>query len=132
MALGTIDQEGRPWATVWGGEAGFAAPSSQSTVEINTPVNSRYDPVAELLLGDSTNENLATAESSGKPVSGLAIDLENRRRVKLYGRKIAGSLDANSHESGRDCQGQGERGMAHVSVFIQGSLGRVSIVYIFL
>ncbi|RHZ48737.1 hypothetical protein CDV55_100120 [Aspergillus turcosus] len=77
MALGTIDQEGRPWATVWGGEAGFAAPASQSTVEINTPVDNRYDPVAELLLGDSENENLASAETSSKPVSGLAIDLEN-------------------------------------------------------
>ncbi|KAF7117914.1 hypothetical protein CNMCM5793_007245 [Aspergillus hiratsukae] len=77
MALGTIDQEGRPWATVWGGEAGFAAPTSRSTVDINTPVDSRYDPVAELLLGDSTNKNLASAEIPAKPVSGLAIDLEN-------------------------------------------------------
>ncbi|KAF7174459.1 hypothetical protein CNMCM5623_007300 [Aspergillus felis] len=110
MALSTIDQEGRPWATVWGGEAGFAAPASQSTVDIKTPVDSRYDPVAELLLRGSTNEGSVCAETAGPPVSGLAIDLENRKRTKLYGRKITRSLDADS-------------GMAHLSVFIQGCLG---------
>jgi hypothetical protein len=129
MALGTIDQDGRPWATVWGGEAGFAAPTSQTTIDINTPVDSQYDPVAELLLGNSKDENFVFAETSGNPVAGLAIDLENRRRVKLHGRKIAGLLDANSHESGRESQVQGERGMAHLSLFIQGCLGRVSTIY---
>ncbi|KAF4170489.1 hypothetical protein CNMCM8927_004564 [Aspergillus lentulus] len=123
MALGTIDEEGRPWATVWGGEPGFAAPASQSTVDIKTPVDSRYDPVAELLLRGSTKEDNVSAETAGQPIAGLAIDLETRKRAKLHGRKIAGSLDTDSLESGGDCQGQRERGMAHLSVFIQGCLG---------
>lgn len=123
MALGTKDEEGRPWATVWGGEPGFAAPASQSTVDIKTLVDSRYDPVAESLLRGSANEDSVSAESAGQLVAGLAIDLEARKRVKLHGRKIAGSLDADSHELGQDCQGQSERGMAHLSLFIQGCLG---------
>ncbi|GFG27155.1 hypothetical protein IFM61606_07173 [Aspergillus udagawae] len=95
LAIGTLDQEGRPWSSIWGGEKGFATPISHSTFDIKTPIGTTYDPVVESLLLDSTN-------NSGKVVSFLALDLENRQRVKLHGRVAAGSLDTLDVETRAD------------------------------
>ncbi|KAJ5467214.1 Riboflavin synthase-like beta-barrel [Penicillium sp. IBT 31633x] len=107
IALGILDSQGRPWSTVWGGAAGFAEPVSESSsIGLRTQVDSKYDPVVQALL--SANH---TTESAGKMISGLAVDLENRRRVKLYGRIVAGSLS------------DGDEGQAQLVVHIQESLG---------
>ncbi|GFF24620.1 hypothetical protein IFM58399_00730 [Aspergillus lentulus] len=113
LAIGTLDQEGRPWSTIWGGTKGFATPTSASTFDIKTPIGVTYDPVVESLLLDSTN-------NSGKLVSFLAVDLENHQRVKLHGRVAAGSLDTLDVEARVD--------VAHLIVHIDGSLGEYNPV----
>lgn len=108
LALGTLDSQGRPWSTIWGGTAGFAMPVAESLIGLQTQVDTKYDPVVQALLtGNQTDAY------TGKMVSGLAIDLENRRRVKLYGRMVKGSLS------------DGDEGQAQAQVFvhIEESLG---------
>ncbi|PYH78170.1 putative oxidoreductase [Aspergillus uvarum CBS 121591] len=117
LAIGTIDPEGRPWTSIWGGEKGFARPTSQNTVELTTPVDRRHDPVAGILLGPPEGD-LADSTRDGKLMSGLVFDLENRKRVKLHGRTIAGSLESPSAVSGWD-----QVGFAHLTLHIDASLG---------
>ncbi|KAE8351638.1 hypothetical protein BDV28DRAFT_136659 [Aspergillus coremiiformis] len=112
LAIGAVDREGRPWSTLWGGEIGFATPTSQGRVEIRTAVDGKYDPLVDILLHDGPGE-------PGRLVSGLVVDLANRRRAKLYGRKIAGSIELgqeNQTDSGR-------AGFARLLVHIEASLG---------
>ncbi|KAL5357430.1 hypothetical protein BJX96DRAFT_163076 [Aspergillus floccosus] len=112
LAIGAIDRDGRPWSTVWGGEVGFASPMSSSTVEVKTPVDSKYDPLAEILLHDEGQPQSGQPQGFGSLLSGLVIDLETRRRAKLYGRKISGAL------------AEGDAGeIAHLVVHIDASLG---------
>ncbi|RAL16379.1 putative oxidoreductase, FAD-binding [Aspergillus homomorphus CBS 101889] len=112
LAIGTIDSEGRPWTSIWGGEKGFARPTSQTTVELTTPVDRSFDPLSENLLGTS----------GGKLISGLVLDLENRNRVKLHGKAIAGSLDSTD-EPRHAASGSGQAGIAHLTLHIDASLG---------
>lgn len=108
LALGTLDSEGRPWSTIWGGTEGFAAPVAESSIGLRTQIDTKYDPVAQTLLGnwDDQHDNYL-----GKMVSGLAIDLEHRKRVKLYGRMESGSM---SHT---------DPGQAQLVVHIEESMG---------
>ncbi|KAJ5478966.1 hypothetical protein N7530_004475 [Penicillium desertorum] len=111
LALGTLDSQGRPWSTIWGGTAGFATPVAESLIGLQTQVDTKYDPVVQALLtGNQTDAY------TGKMVSGLAIDLENRRRVKLHGRMVYGRMVNGSLSDG-------DEGQAQVVVHIEGSLG---------
>ena len=98
LALGTLDEEGRPWTTVLGGKEGFARPVAQSTIGLRILVDREYDPVIQLLLGGSNGEPV-TADGEGKMMGGLTIDLETRMRVKLHGRMLAGVLEAENKEA---------------------------------
>ncbi|KAF4632966.1 hypothetical protein G7Y89_g5154 [Cudoniella acicularis] len=113
IALGTLDSNGRPWTTILGGEAGFSRPVAQSIVGIKTTVDRVHDPVVGVLLGEAADGEVVQEKSAGKMVSALAIDLETRRRVKLYGRMVAGALQATK-------EGIGE---AQIVVKIEQSLG---------
>lgn len=90
LAIGTLDKEDRLWTTVWGSTPGFAReiPQYKSHIALRVPVDSSYDPVVESLMGI----NGQGQELRGKMIGGLAIDLETRSRVKLYGRGVAGAL----------------------------------------
>lgn len=93
IALGTLDKQGRPWTTLWGnGDKGFAQPMGQGVMGIRTPVVGKHDPVVEELFGTEANGEIVREEGKGKMVGGLTIDLETRKRVKLYGRMAAGAL----------------------------------------
>lgn len=112
VALGTLDAEGRPWTTLWGGQAGFAGPVAESIIGLRALVDSKGDPVVKELLGNQNgtiNENMF--QPAERMVSGLAIDLENRLRVKLFGRMLAGSLN------------DGDVAQAQLVVKIEESLG---------
>lgn len=101
LALGTLDAEGRPWTTVWGGEDGFARAIAQSVIGVKTTVDLAFDPVLETLLGkDGGDGEVVRPVGEGLMVGGLAIDLETRSRVKLYGRMVAGAVAATKEGLG--------------------------------
>ncbi|OAX85212.1 hypothetical protein ACJ72_00405 [Emergomyces africanus] len=124
IALGTIDKHGRPWTTVWGGEAGLAGPVSQSIIGIRNFVDKTYDPVVATLYGGKSNGEVVKEEGEGRLMSGLSVDMENRKRVKLMGRMIAGNLarlDAtDSDEKGVEPT---HAGQAQLVIKIEQSLG---------
>lgn len=91
FAVGTLDEQGRPWSTVWGGQGGTAAPVSESIIGVRSLVDSKHDPVLAELIRGSTDGDIVEGDT-GKMVSALSIDLETRKRVKLYGRVVSASL----------------------------------------
>ncbi|KAF2760255.1 putative oxidoreductase [Pseudovirgaria hyperparasitica] len=97
LAVGVIDAEGRPWVTVWGGESGFSRPLSNTIVGTKTYVDRVNDPVVQCLVGGRADGEVVKEEGTGRMVSALTIDLMTRKRVKLYGRMVAGAL-ANADE----------------------------------
>ena len=92
LSLGTIDSQGRPWTTLWGGAPAFARPIAPSIIAIKSAVGRTLDPVIETLLGDEANGDVVQGGEQGPLISALAIDLDARMRVKLSGRMIAGAL----------------------------------------
>ncbi|KAK5166942.1 uncharacterized protein LTR77_007671 [Saxophila tyrrhenica] len=100
IAIGTLDKEGRPWTTLWGnGDKGFAQPVGQGVIGIRTPVTGKHDPVVEELVGKEAKGDVVREEGTGRMVSGLTIDLETRKRVKMYGRMVAGALSIREDEA---------------------------------
>ncbi|KAL7925181.1 hypothetical protein ACQKWADRAFT_310762 [Trichoderma austrokoningii] len=98
LALGTLDSEGRPWTTIWGGERGFARPVAEGVLGVRSAVDKAYDPVycafwkapdSKASREEPDEEGIIRPEG-GKMMSALSIDLETRDRVKLAGRLIAG------------------------------------------
>lgn len=98
IAVGTVDKEGQPWVTLWGGEPGLARSLGGGVVGIRTPVAGRYDPIVEELVGTEATCQVVREEGQGRMVSGLTIDLETRKRVKMYGRMVAGALSSREDE----------------------------------
>lgn len=90
LALGTLDSQDRPWTTLWGGQPGFSEPLGGGIIGTRTIVDGVNDPVVQALVGG--NEQGEMVQGNGKMVAGLAIDLMTRRRVKICGSMIAGSL----------------------------------------
>lgn len=86
QAVGILDKNGRPWTTIWAGEAGFSTPvsigmekgNSTGGFVVQCPVDAIYDPVINAI-----KENVARKEKS--IVSGLGINLMKRDRVKWAG-----------------------------------------------
>ena len=98
LALGTLDDDGRPWTTLWGGEAGFAQPLSQSVLGFRTMVDDTHDPVLRIL---SQPEEASTGMGTQRrrPVSALSIDLATRTRLKISGEMVASAVE---HTTGHD------------------------------
>lgn len=97
LALGTLDSEGRPWTTIWGGERGFARPVAEGVLGIRSAVDKEHDPVfgafwksPDSKVSSEPGEEGIIRPEGGKMMSALSIDLETRDRVKLAGRLIAG------------------------------------------
>lgn len=116
IAVGVLDSNGRPWTSLWGGEVGFSKPVGQSIIGLKTTIDRTHDPVAQILLEEAADGEVVQEKGTGRMVSLLPIDLETRRRVKLYGRMVAGALAAT------------EPGVAEVQlvVKIEQSLGKIS------
>ncbi|KAG9239155.1 oxidoreductase-like protein [Amylocarpus encephaloides] len=94
LALGALDSEGRPWTSLWGGENGFSRAIAQSIVGVRTVVDRIHDPVVDILLSDLDDGEEVQVQGTGKMVGMLTIDLETRRRVKLYGRMVGRSFQS--------------------------------------
>ncbi|MFE7508279.1 pyridoxamine 5'-phosphate oxidase family protein [Promicromonospora sp. NPDC057488] len=109
LALGTVDQDDRIWTTLLGGRAGVVRPIAAGVLGLSTPAHlgaptsgegdgegegaapgrTGFDPVLEALFTGPQDGN-AVDHADGKLVAGLAMDLEQRTRVKLAGRMLRG------------------------------------------
>ncbi|KAK8116049.1 hypothetical protein PG984_012551 [Apiospora sp. TS-2023a] len=106
VAFGTLDRAGRPWTTIWGGEAGFCRPVAQGVLGVRgATVDARYDPVLGALFGGGEGDEDGGIQDGevvrpegGKVMSGLSIDLETRDRVKLAGRLVAGAVSLTAQD----------------------------------
>lgn len=114
LAVGTVDDQGRPWTSIWGGERGFARPVAQGILGVQSLVDEAHDPVVQALLGKAADGEVLQPED-GKVMSALSIDLESRDRVKLAGKMIVGSLAAR-HDSNDVAEAQ-------IAMLVQESLG---------
>ncbi|KAH0085498.1 acetyl-CoA synthetase-like protein, partial [Aureobasidium melanogenum] len=121
LAFGTLDSEGRPWTTAWGGRKGFSQPLGNSMIAIRTSVAARLDPVVEALVGRNAKGEIVKEEGEGRLLSGLAIDLDTRKRVKLAGRMVAGTLGIADGEN--DTDDYGKQGILQLVARIDESLG---------
>lgn len=131
LALGTLDEQGRPWSTVWGGQAGFVGPVAQSIIGIRNVVDGTHDPVAEILLGGELAGTIVKEPPPGRLMSALPIDMESRRRVKLMGRMVAGSMEEDSRETPENRSindsSTGKAAQVQLVMKVEGSLGEITI-----
>ncbi|KAI0129520.1 hypothetical protein BJ170DRAFT_666875 [Xylariales sp. AK1849] len=100
VAFGTLDLQGRPWTTVWGGIAGFCSPVAHNVLGVNATADMQFDPVVQQLFARKTNDSGMHGEiiddelvrPEGRHVlSALSIDLETQDRVKIAGLFVAGA-----------------------------------------
>lgn len=96
IAIGTLDSHSRPWTTVWGGHPGFSESLGGGMIGTRTFVDGVNDPVVQSLIPGGEKGDMIQGNS--KMISGLTIDLMTRKRVKIFGRMIAGSLEEVSLE----------------------------------
>ncbi|KAK0671998.1 hypothetical protein QBC41DRAFT_314449 [Cercophora samala] len=94
VAIGTLDEQGRPWTTIWGGERNFARQISHDRLVMASLVDKLHDPVVKALGLDRLADGELGQTSGTKAISALSIDLESRDRVKLGGKVVAGALVA--------------------------------------
>ncbi|KAF1850304.1 oxidoreductase-like protein [Cucurbitaria berberidis CBS 394.84] len=92
LALGTLDSQSRPWTTLWGGSVGFSEPLGGGLIGTRTLVDGKNDPVVQALVGSAEKGEMLQLKDGGKILSGLAIDLMTRKRVKIAGRMVAGTV----------------------------------------
>lgn len=127
LAIGTVDDRGQPWTTIWGGESGFSQPLGSSIIGTRTLVDRKYDPVVQSLIGGRDDGEVVKGEGLGKMVSGLAIDLMTRKRVKIYGRVIAAALSRISEDEDKEEMHQesdtSAQGQVQLVIRIEQSLG---------
>ncbi len=72
LFLGTVGENGKPYASVLTGSAGFVSSADAKTLTIMKRADDRNPAFASLAVGS--------------PVSVLGIDLSNRRRNRMHGR----------------------------------------------
>ncbi len=70
--LGTVGEDGNPYASMLTGSTGFVSSADAKTLTITKPAHDRNPAFASLAVGS--------------PVSVLGIDLSNRRRNRMHGK----------------------------------------------
>lgn len=122
MAIGILDDDDRPWCTLWGsGEPPLSQPVAQSVIAIKTNVDATFDPVVQTIWKGKDDGEIVREEGEGRLLSGLSIHLEERGRVKLAGKLIVGALNADQ-ELGKHSNG-GKSGSIQLVAKIDQSLG---------
>ncbi|MDI1489697.1 MAG: hypothetical protein OHK93_000895 [Ramalina farinacea] len=119
LAIGTTDDEGRPWTTLLGGEQGFARSLGQSIVGVRALADSDHDPVLRTLLAQPRLSTPGEYETA-REFSALGIHLASRDRVKLQGRLLGGSRVGNESILNTS---QDEAIEVQMALAIEGSLG---------
>ncbi|ETN39372.1 uncharacterized protein HMPREF1541_05595 [Cyphellophora europaea CBS 101466] len=122
MALGTLDDQDRPWTTVWGGEAPFAQQVARSVLGVRTVVDTVHDPVVQTLFRGKMDGEVLREEGAGRLVAALSILLEERARVKLMGRVVGGACSRHNVEQEDKDEGV-SAGEAQLVLKIEQSLG---------
>ncbi|KIW12688.1 hypothetical protein PV08_09966 [Exophiala spinifera] len=128
LAMGTLDDNGNPWCTVWGTNlVPFVKPVAQSVLGVQATVDASFDPVVQAICRnnfDMKNNNCGTADKEME-MGGVSIHLEERARVKLAGQITAATLKRLS--ANRDVlvggRSEGAAGELHLIVRIDQSLG---------
>ncbi|KAL2875004.1 hypothetical protein SGCOL_009848 [Colletotrichum sp. CLE4] len=132
LALGTLDAESRPWTTLWGGEAGnVARPIAEDVLGVRSLVDVVDDPVFRALWGDEGGQRSqeviqpGQGPDGGKLVSGLAIDLTTRDRVKFGGRMVAGAVTTKNGDRSTSSPSSSNSASSEVqiAVHVEESLG---------
>lgn len=123
LAIGTLDDEGLPWTTLLAGEPGFARYLRPSIIGVETLASRTFDPVLSALKSSKREEEIAQDEGSNRMMSGLAIDLARRNRLKLSGR-LAAALYGTSESHEREEDAAVER--VQLIMKIEQSLGKSS------
>jgi len=124
LAVGTVDDQGRPWTTVWGGESGFSQPLGSSIIGTRTVVDRKNDPVVQALLAGQYDGEIVKSGGPGKMIGGLTIDLAARKRVKIFGRMVAAALDPmEQNEDSHGNNNNSTSGQLQLVVKIEQSLG---------
>lgn len=72
VVIGTVDEDGRPWASILFGEPGFLSSPTDRTLRLKT--------------GAHPDDPAARALQEGEPVGILGIELPTRRRNRVNGR----------------------------------------------
>ena len=122
LAFGAMDENSRPWTTLWGGPQGFSEPLGGSMIGVKTIVDKTYDPVIDALFGERKNAaELVRSEGKGAMVGGLTIDLETRKRVKFAGRMMAGAVLPVESDEQHNGQAQSQ---VQLVVRVEQSLGK--------
>lgn len=119
-ALGAIDEDGRPWTTLLGGEPAFTRPLGHSMIGITALVDRKYDPVMEILSNAQQDGKPLVQIPGGLPIAGLPIDLVTRSRVKLSGRLIASASSQLASEENEISPGVGK---IQLIISVERSLG---------
>ena len=120
LAIGTLDDEGRPWTTLLAGEPGFARYlGRQSIVGVKTLADRVFDPVLSALTGSRHEDEIPQNETDGGIMSGLAINPATRERVKLSGRIVVGSFGQSESNTGEE----DNAGIVQLIMKIEHSLG---------
>lgn len=112
VAVGTLDNKGRPWTTVWGGDIGCARPVAEDVLRFDSKVDTQHDPVFSALLGSDKSKAghaVLQNEKKRKMMAALTIDLDGQDRVKLMGKMLAAM--------------EGKDGRVRVAMDIEESLG---------
>jgi len=100
IAVGTTDSAKRPWTTLWGGASGLSQPLGRNFLGIKAVVDAECDPVVQALFegGVEDGKVIKGGPEGRRMVSALAVDLEERKRVKLFGRMVVCAIGAEKEE----------------------------------
>jgi hypothetical protein len=91
---------------------------AKDIIGVRTVVDPKTDPVVGILYEGKDDGEVIHEKGAGRMISGLSINLEQRNRMKLYGRMVAGAL--NAHEEG--LPGSGSVGQVQLVRKIEQSL----------
>ena len=120
LAIGTLDNDGRPWTTLLGGEPGFARYlGRQSIVGVETLADRVHDPALSALNSRHQGE-ITQDETNSRIMSGLAINLATRERFKLSGRIVGGSFGQSESKTSEE----DNVGTVQLIMKIEQSLGK--------
>lgn len=99
-------------------------------IGVKALVDARFDPVVQTLYGSRDDGEIIKCEQDkGRMVSGLSILLEERDRVKIFGRMVAGCLDATEVEvSNSDSSDESKTETDHAKVAKPSKIGTAQLV----